>query len=169
MIAVGPTHTRGDTVFFVEGDNVLFAGDVVMSAFPAFASPYFKRPRVACRARSARGDETARHRAEPRQARRHRNNRAVSRVPAVGAVARARVESARNVRRRRGPDYPDGNAGQVPGHGAAGTNRGRRQIGLHRSDIGFAVSDTRIAVRLAMMVTNPRSVRRAAVCYNAEL
>lgn len=27
---VGPTHTRGDTVFFVEGDNVLFAGDVVM-------------------------------------------------------------------------------------------------------------------------------------------
>jgi len=40
MTAVGPTHTRGDTVFFVEGDNVLFAGDVVMSAFPAFASPY---------------------------------------------------------------------------------------------------------------------------------
>ena len=40
MAAVGPTHTRGDTVFFVEGDDVLFAGDVVMSAFPAFASPY---------------------------------------------------------------------------------------------------------------------------------
>jgi len=40
MLAVGPTHTRGDTVFFVEEDTVLFAGDVVMSAFPAFASPY---------------------------------------------------------------------------------------------------------------------------------
>ena len=40
MAAVGPAHTRGDTVFFVEGDAVLFAGDVVMSAFPAFASPY---------------------------------------------------------------------------------------------------------------------------------
>lgn len=40
METVGPTHTRGDTVFFVDGDNVLFAGDVVMSAFPAFASPY---------------------------------------------------------------------------------------------------------------------------------
>jgi glyoxylase-like metal-dependent hydrolase (beta-lactamase superfamily II) len=40
MEAVGPTHTRGDTVFFVEGDATLFAGDVVMSAFPAFASPY---------------------------------------------------------------------------------------------------------------------------------
>ena len=31
MIVVGPTHTRGDTVFFVEGDNVLYAGDVVMN------------------------------------------------------------------------------------------------------------------------------------------
>ena len=40
MTAVGPTHTRGDTVFFVDGDSTLFAGDVVMSALPAFASPY---------------------------------------------------------------------------------------------------------------------------------
>jgi glyoxylase-like metal-dependent hydrolase (beta-lactamase superfamily II) len=40
MTSVGPTHTRGDTVFFVDGDNTLFAGDVVMSALPAFASPY---------------------------------------------------------------------------------------------------------------------------------
>lgn len=31
MLVVGPTHTRGDTGFFVEGDNVLFAGDVVMN------------------------------------------------------------------------------------------------------------------------------------------
>ena len=31
MLVVGPTHTRGDTIFFVEGDNVLFAGDVVMN------------------------------------------------------------------------------------------------------------------------------------------
>jgi glyoxylase-like metal-dependent hydrolase (beta-lactamase superfamily II) len=31
MTVVGPTHTRGDTVIFVEGDNVLFAGDVVMN------------------------------------------------------------------------------------------------------------------------------------------
>ena len=40
LLAVGPTHTRGDTVVFVEDDRTLFAGDVVMSAFPAFASPY---------------------------------------------------------------------------------------------------------------------------------
>jgi glyoxylase-like metal-dependent hydrolase (beta-lactamase superfamily II) len=31
FIVVGPTHTKGDTGFFVEGDNVLFAGDVVMN------------------------------------------------------------------------------------------------------------------------------------------
>jgi glyoxylase-like metal-dependent hydrolase (beta-lactamase superfamily II) len=40
--SVGGTHTRGDTTIFVEGDNVLFAGDVVMPSFPAFASPYAK-------------------------------------------------------------------------------------------------------------------------------
>src|SRR5262249_52595041 len=40
IAAAGPTHTRGDTIFFVEGDGVLFAGDVVMPALPAFASPY---------------------------------------------------------------------------------------------------------------------------------
>jgi glyoxylase-like metal-dependent hydrolase (beta-lactamase superfamily II) len=39
MTAVGPTHTLGDTVFFVEGDRVLFSGDVVMSAFPAVNPP----------------------------------------------------------------------------------------------------------------------------------
>lgn len=31
FLAVGPTHTRGDTGLFVEGDNVLFSGDVVMN------------------------------------------------------------------------------------------------------------------------------------------
>jgi len=31
FMVVGPTHTRGDTAFFVEGDEVLFAGDVVMN------------------------------------------------------------------------------------------------------------------------------------------
>ena len=37
--AVGPTHTRGDTVMFVEGDNVLFAGDVVMNESFLAATP----------------------------------------------------------------------------------------------------------------------------------
>jgi glyoxylase-like metal-dependent hydrolase (beta-lactamase superfamily II) len=37
LLALGPTHTRGDTVVFVEPDRALFAGDVVMNrAFLAF-------------------------------------------------------------------------------------------------------------------------------------
>jgi glyoxylase-like metal-dependent hydrolase (beta-lactamase superfamily II) len=36
---VGPTHTRGDTAFFVEGDRVLFAGDVVMNESFLAAGP----------------------------------------------------------------------------------------------------------------------------------
>jgi glyoxylase-like metal-dependent hydrolase (beta-lactamase superfamily II) len=35
VIGVGPNHTRGDTVMFVEEDRVLFTGDVVMSVFPS--------------------------------------------------------------------------------------------------------------------------------------
>jgi glyoxylase-like metal-dependent hydrolase (beta-lactamase superfamily II) len=41
LLSLGPTHTRGDTIIWVEGDAVLFAGDVVMNkTFVAFASPY---------------------------------------------------------------------------------------------------------------------------------
>ena len=40
LIRLGPGHTRGDTVVFVEGDRVLFSGDLAMKdLFPAFASP----------------------------------------------------------------------------------------------------------------------------------
>jgi glyoxylase-like metal-dependent hydrolase (beta-lactamase superfamily II) len=38
-VLVGPTHTRGDTGFFVEGDGVLFAGDVVMNESYLAAGP----------------------------------------------------------------------------------------------------------------------------------
>jgi glyoxylase-like metal-dependent hydrolase (beta-lactamase superfamily II) len=40
VMAMGANHTRGDTVFFVEPDGVLFSGDVVMRPQPSFASPY---------------------------------------------------------------------------------------------------------------------------------
>lgn len=39
LLAVGPSHTRGDTVFYVEPDGVLFSGDLAMTALPSFASP----------------------------------------------------------------------------------------------------------------------------------
>ena len=38
IMAMGYNHTRGDTAFFVEGDGVLFSGDVVMTALPNVGS-----------------------------------------------------------------------------------------------------------------------------------
>jgi glyoxylase-like metal-dependent hydrolase (beta-lactamase superfamily II) len=35
LSGVGPAHTRGDTVMYVEEDKVLLTGDVVMAVFPA--------------------------------------------------------------------------------------------------------------------------------------
>jgi glyoxylase-like metal-dependent hydrolase (beta-lactamase superfamily II) len=41
LMWLGPTHTRGDTIAWVEGDRILFAGDIVMNRrFVSFASPY---------------------------------------------------------------------------------------------------------------------------------
>ena len=40
LLAMGANHTRGDTAFLVEPDNILFSGDVVMRPQPSFASPY---------------------------------------------------------------------------------------------------------------------------------
>tara|TARA_Y100000588_G_scaffold386645_1_gene482656 strand:+ start:5091 stop:6059 length:969 start_codon:yes stop_codon:yes gene_type:complete len=43
LLALGTTHTRGDTMVFVEGDEVLFSGDVVMNQrFLVFSSPEAK-------------------------------------------------------------------------------------------------------------------------------
>ena len=40
LLRLGPGHTRGDTVIFVEADKVLFSGDLAMkNLFPAFATP----------------------------------------------------------------------------------------------------------------------------------
>ena len=39
LVLLGPAHTRGDTAIFVEGDAVLFSGDLAMKqAFPAFTA-----------------------------------------------------------------------------------------------------------------------------------
>jgi glyoxylase-like metal-dependent hydrolase (beta-lactamase superfamily II) len=41
LMWLGPTHTRGDTTIWIEGDHILFAGDIVMNhRFVSFASPY---------------------------------------------------------------------------------------------------------------------------------
>jgi glyoxylase-like metal-dependent hydrolase (beta-lactamase superfamily II) len=40
LTAMGPNHTVGDTIIWIEPDRVLFAGDLAMSRQPAFASPH---------------------------------------------------------------------------------------------------------------------------------
>ena len=40
LTAMGPNHTVGDTIIWVEPDRLLFAGDLAMKAQPAFASPH---------------------------------------------------------------------------------------------------------------------------------
>jgi glyoxylase-like metal-dependent hydrolase (beta-lactamase superfamily II) len=40
IAAMGPNHTAGDTIVWVEPDRVLFSGDLAMRAQPAFASPH---------------------------------------------------------------------------------------------------------------------------------
>jgi glyoxylase-like metal-dependent hydrolase (beta-lactamase superfamily II) len=40
LTAMGPNHTLGDTIVWVESERVLFAGDLAMRAQPAFASPH---------------------------------------------------------------------------------------------------------------------------------
>jgi glyoxylase-like metal-dependent hydrolase (beta-lactamase superfamily II) len=40
IFAAGPNHTRGDTGIWVETEQVLFSGDIVMKPQPSFASPY---------------------------------------------------------------------------------------------------------------------------------
>jgi len=40
LLWLGPGHTLGDTAIFVEGDSVVFSGDLAMrQAFPAFTAP----------------------------------------------------------------------------------------------------------------------------------
>jgi glyoxylase-like metal-dependent hydrolase (beta-lactamase superfamily II) len=40
LTAMGPNHTVGDTIIWIESEHVLFAGDLAMRAQPAFASPH---------------------------------------------------------------------------------------------------------------------------------
>jgi glyoxylase-like metal-dependent hydrolase (beta-lactamase superfamily II) len=40
LMAMGPNHTLGDTIVWVESERLLFAGDLAMRASPVFASPH---------------------------------------------------------------------------------------------------------------------------------
>jgi glyoxylase-like metal-dependent hydrolase (beta-lactamase superfamily II) len=41
--AMGPNHTLGDTIIWIESERVLFSGDIAMRAQPAFASIHSTR------------------------------------------------------------------------------------------------------------------------------
>jgi glyoxylase-like metal-dependent hydrolase (beta-lactamase superfamily II) len=43
LTAMGPNHTVGDTIIWIEADRVLFSGDIAMRAQPAFASIHSSR------------------------------------------------------------------------------------------------------------------------------
>lgn len=40
VFAAGPNHTRGDTAVWIETEQVLFSGDIVMKSQPSLASPH---------------------------------------------------------------------------------------------------------------------------------
>ena len=41
ILALGPAHTQGDTVFLIEEDRVMFSGDIAMRLFPGFRNPNY--------------------------------------------------------------------------------------------------------------------------------
>ena len=43
LAAMGPNHTVGDTIIWIESDRVLFSGDIAMRPQPVFASPHSSR------------------------------------------------------------------------------------------------------------------------------
>ena len=64
LTAMGPNHTVGDTIVWIESDRVLFAGDLAMRAQPAFASPHSSLRQWLVESRPAGGAKACHHRAE---------------------------------------------------------------------------------------------------------
>ena len=129
-LRLGPGHTRGDTVMFVEGDRVLFSGDLAMKdLFPAFASPQsdsrtwlasLDQMAALTRRRSCRpitNSPTLRH-------------RRVSALSHRVAGARRRAQAAGHLRRGSG-QAPRGRVQAAVSHlGPAGARPGRRGGGV---------------------------------------
>ena len=72
LSGVGPNHTRGDTVMYVEEDRVLLTGDVVMPVFPGRQRASGQHREVARERRGVRGVRAAGRRARARPAHRCR-------------------------------------------------------------------------------------------------
>jgi glyoxylase-like metal-dependent hydrolase (beta-lactamase superfamily II) len=124
IIRLGPGHTRGDTVMFVEEDRVLFAGDLTMKGlFPAFASPQ-------SRSNTWLASLDEMERLEPRiVVGAHYDIGDVSDIEAnrgyLKALRARRAEEGRQVGRRGGQDSRRRVQSKVPRLGAAGARGGR--------------------------------------------
>ena len=81
LSGVGPNHTRGDTVMYVEEDRVLLTGDVVMPVFPAASAQVGQHREMAREHRGVRGVRTASRRARARPAHRRRHS-----SPAIASI-----------------------------------------------------------------------------------
>ena len=103
LVAMGPNHTVGDTIVWIESERVLFSGDVAMRAQPAFASPQFEPPALACEPRPAGATQARHHRAEPRpDRRRHALHLRLSRLSDGGSRPHGRRKASRPQRRSGG-------------------------------------------------------------------
>ena len=125
FLVVGPTHTRGDTGFFVEGDSVLFSGDVVMnnSFLAANQASSMKAWLAAFDAFEAMKPEN--HRARPRRRRSGLHHRGEPGDHAERAAACARAEGSGAFGRRNGCRR----AGRDCGHSPAVAPRQRAGLG----------------------------------------
>ena len=103
FILVGPTHTKGDTAVFVEGDSVLFAGDVVMNNSFLAASPGIEHEGMADGVRYARGAQAEDDRAGAWGGRARNDHRQQPGDHGGSSSAGASAQGGRTLGRRRAP------------------------------------------------------------------
>ena len=151
LIMVGPTHTKGDTVAFVEGDGVLFAGDVVMNKSFVVRQCQLQHPRVAGGLRSVRDDEAHEHRARARRHRPWLHPADAARRGAGHPGPRARAEGAGPDRGRDRHHRADGVAGEAAHLGARERRRSAGPVGLRRGPVtdGVGLAPSTIPPALA--------------------
>jgi glyoxylase-like metal-dependent hydrolase (beta-lactamase superfamily II) len=142
LLVVGPTHTRGDTGFFVEGDGVLFSGDVVMNNSFLAATPVssMKAWLAAFDAFGKIGPED--HRPGARRGRRRIADCRQPRDHARHTETRDRAERPGQGSRRGGDDGADGVPSQVPAVSQGQWRGGRGSLGVRgvvgaRNDFGL--------------------------------
>ena len=136
LLVVGPTHTRGDTGMFVEGDAVLFSGDVVMNNSFHAATQVSSMKAWLAAFDAFEADAPEDRRAVPRRRRRLVDHRGQPRDHGAGEGARARTEGPGPFSRRGRDDGAEGAPGRASGVAARQWPRGSGPQRLRRSAVG---------------------------------